>query len=413
MTAIDTEQLRTLMDMESQRNRPPSGFPSLPPVPSRRYSDPAFYEQEQQQVFRRSWLLAAHIDELPEPGSFLRWDIAEPPVVLVHASDGTIHALINRCSHRGAPVVMPATGSRPRLTCPYHGWSYAHDGELIAIASDRDFGAIDKANLGLPALRCERLGALIFVNFDSQAPSLEASLGSLIDEWAEFDLQNCRLSRRDRFTIKSNWKIAMEANMEVYHVPMVHRKTVAAALDANRNVNTFYPGGHGRMVAPIPQSHQGGAWKTSWPEIKSAGEIARTCTLSYNVFPNLVMPLNQYVVPPIQFWPNGTDECIVETWTLAPDWRNHRESGPDMWTENNGEKPSLVLREDIEMSEAIQKAMADTGERGIPLSYQEARIYYWHQWADALIGLDNIEPALRVADVIGNEWVHPNEPRLA
>ncbi|HBX71764.1 MAG TPA: (2Fe-2S)-binding protein, partial [Halieaceae bacterium] len=48
----------------------------------------------------------------------------------------------------------------------------------------------------------------------------------------------------------------------------------------------------------------------------------------------------------------------------------------------------------------------------IPLSYQESRIYYWHQSADASIGAANLPPALRVQAVLGESWLHPNEPRL-
>jgi hypothetical protein len=52
------------------------------------------------------------------------------------------------------------------------------------------------------------------------------------------------------------------------------------------------------------------------------------------------------------------------------------------------------------------------GFKGVPLSYQEARIYYWNQSADQMIGAENIPPELRVPPVIGPEWVYPNEPRL-
>lgn len=204
----------------------------------------------------------------------------------------------------------------------------------------------------------------------------------------------------------------MEANMEVYHVPSIHSKTIAPILDSRQNVNTFYPGGHGRMVAPIPEGHSFSEWESSWPEIPTAGEISRTCTQSYNVFPNMVMPLNQFVVPPIQFWPNGLDQCIVETWTMAPDWCSTGRAGPDMWTEESGKRPSLVLREDIEMSEAIQAALRSTSGRGISLSYQEARIYYWHQSIDAAIGRESIPKEMLVCPVLGEEWLHPNEPRL-
>jgi len=124
------------------------------------------------------------------------------------------------------------------------------------------------------------------------------------------------------------------------------------------------------------------------------------------------MPLNQFVIPPIQFWPDGIDQCIVETWTMAPDWGPDTDRGPDMWTEDDGARPSRVLREDIDMSEAIQAALDPQSNRGIPLSYQEARIYHWHQSADAVVGAANVPEGLRVQPVLEDAWLHPNEPRL-
>mgnify|MGYP001814727243 CR=1 FL=1 len=43
----------------------------------------------------------------------------------------------------------------------------------------------------------------------------------------------------------------------------------------------------------------------------------------------------------------------------------------------------------------------------------KTRIYHWNQWADRIIGIDNIPEELRVTQVIGDEWLYPNEPRLA
>ncbi len=91
----------------------------------------------------------------------------------------------------------------------------------------------------------------------------------------------------------------------------------------------------------------------------------------------------------------------------------HDGPGPDLWTVNDGESLSQVLLEDTQFGEWIQKSVSSWGFRGVPLSYQEARIYHWHQFADRLIGADRIPPELRVAQVIGSEWIHPNDPRLA
>lgn len=414
MNEQEIATLRRLMEYEVGRNAPPPGFPNLPDLPGGRYTDQRFYDLEQSNIFRKSWLLAGHIDEVPEPGCFRLWETAGQPVVIVHADGGAINAFYNTCSHRGAPVVTDQSGQRPRLTCRYHGWSYDHDGQLLAVRDPQDFVDLDFSCRGLRKVRCERFGNLIFVNFDDDAPTLLEWLGPIADEWEEFQFDKCRLAARHKFALNCNWKIAMEANTEVYHVRSIHAQTVSPMLDDRRNVNTFYPNGHGRMVAPGRKRDDGEMVRqrpVGMPEIETVGEIARTCTQSYGIFPNWVSPLSAYALPPLLFWPNGINKCYLETWTFAPDWGEGEK--PDVWTVNDGESLSPVLIEDTEFGQWIQKSVESYGFKGVPLSYQEARIYHWNQHADRMIGIDNIPEELRVAQVIGPEWVYPNDPRVA
>jgi phenylpropionate dioxygenase-like ring-hydroxylating dioxygenase large terminal subunit len=414
MSPAEIQTLRDLMEFEAARQSPPEGFPSLPDIPAGRYVDPRFFELEQQHIWRKSWLLAAHIDELPEPGSFLLWDTSGQPVLLIHGDDGTVNAFYNTCSHRGAPVVTERSGSKKRFACPYHGWVYSRGGELVAVRNAEDFRDLDLSCRGLKKVRCERFGNLIFVNFDAAAVTLRDWLGPIADEWQEFQFENCRLAARHVFDLNCNWKIAMEANTEVYHVRSIHPNTVAPILDDRRNVNTLYPNGHGRMVAPTPQSKAALDILPVLPDIAqvdTVGEIGRTCTQSYGLFPNWVSPLSQYAIPPILFWPSGIDKCRMETWTMAPAWKEGLR--PDFWTERNGAELCTVLKEDTQFGEKIQKSMESYGFTGVPLSYQEARIYHWNQAADRMIGIENIPPELRVKQVIGDEWIYPNDPRKA
>ena len=186
-------------------------------------------------------------------------------------------------------------------------------------------------------------------------------------------------------------------------------------LDHRRNVNTLYANGHGRMVAPPPRiDEKQDAESTrdvgARAEIATVGEIARTCIQSYGIFPNWVSQLTEFVLAPLLFWPNGIDKCRLECWTIAPDWGDGE--GPDYWTVNNGERLCDILLEDTEFGTQIQRSMESPGFKGVPLSYQEARIYHWNQNADQMIGLDRIPAELAVRQVIGEEWVHPNDPRV-
>ena len=407
----EIEKLYRLMEFEAARTSPPVGFPALPDIPAGRYTDPAFFELEQTHIWQKSWLFAAHIDELPLPGSYRRWDNAGQPVVIVHGDDGVIRAFYNTCRHRGAPVVTKESGRRARLTCKYHGWTYTHQGDLVSVRDPEDFSDLDMSCRGLIGIRCEMFGNLIFLNFDKNAPSLLEWLGPIADEWTEFQFDKCRLAARHSFVLDCNWKIAMEANTEVYHVKSIHPTTVAPVLDDRRNVNTLYPNGHGRMVAPRPAGKNSAMSLPASPnEIDTVGEIARTCTQSYGIFPNWVSPLNHLVLPPLLFWPLGIDKCLFETWTMAPDWGDN--PAPDIWTENQGEQLVKVLQEDTEFGKQIQRSVESWGFTGVPLSYQEARIYHWNQAADKMIGVNNIPETLSVEQVIGDEWIYPNDPRL-
>ena len=409
---IDT--IRELMEYEAARTAPPEGFPDLPDIPAGRYTDERYFALEQEHIFRKSWLFAAHIDEVPEPGCYMTWENAGEPILITHTRSGAIKAFYNVCTHRGAPVVSEPKGKNSLLTCGYHAWTFNLDGELKSIRDPEDFGeSFDKSCRGLKEVRCEMFGNLIFVNFDQDAVSVMDWLGPLADEWKEFGFDRSRLARRHSFVLECNWKVAMEANTEVYHVKTIHPDTVAPILDCRRNVNTLYPGGHGRMIAPPP----GGMTRAemrgepdSQYTVETVTEIGRTCTQSYGVFPNWVSPLSHMTIPPLLFWPLSINQTLFETWTLAPDWPE--DAKPDVWTDNDGESLNAVLLEDTGFGEKIQKAMESSGFQGVPLSYQEARIYHWNQTADKMIGLENIPEELQVKQVIGDEWIYPNDPRL-
>jgi len=100
--------------------------------------------------------------------------------------------------------------------------------------------------------------------------------------------------------------------------------------------------------------------------------------------------------------------------TMALDWGDG--PVPDLWTvpdasQPNGRAMSAIIQEDTQFGEAIQRSMASSGFRSVPLSYQEARIYYFHQNCDAMIGPERIPPELRVEPVLDQAWVWPCDPR--
>jgi phenylpropionate dioxygenase-like ring-hydroxylating dioxygenase large terminal subunit len=419
--AEDVVTLKAMMEWEGRRTAPPAGFPALPDMPAGRYTSPEYYALEQEHIFRKSWLFAGHLDEVPEPGCYMRWHNAGDPIVIVHGHDGQVRAFYNTCRHRGAPVVTEDRGRAARLICGYHNWTYKTDGTLAGVPERRDFANLDLSCRSLISVRCEMYGRLIFVNFDDAAPSLRDWMGPLNDEWDEFGFDKLRLGARHSFDLDCNWKVAMEANMEVYHVPYIHPETVAPLVDNKRNFNSFYPHGHARMLAPPPaqtnrESVRAMDNAAHWRTIDSVGELGRTCTQSYTLFPNWVSPLSNYFIPPLVFWPTSLNTTRLELITMAPDWGDG--PAPDLWTvpdpaAPNGRSMAQLIQEDTQFGEAIQRSMESRGFKSVPLSYQEARIYWFHQGCDAMIGVERVPEALRVEPVLGSEWIGEADPRIA
>src|SRR5687767_10095579 len=93
------------------------------------------YEQEQEQIFARSWLFVGHESQIPRAGDYFVSGMGEESVILTRDHRQQIHVFLNTCRHRGMKVCRYDEGNTTVFTCPYHGWSYATDGRLVGVSS--------------------------------------------------------------------------------------------------------------------------------------------------------------------------------------------------------------------------------------------------------------------------------------
>jgi phenylpropionate dioxygenase-like ring-hydroxylating dioxygenase large terminal subunit len=394
MDAALIARIKNEMEREAQRSAPPDGFPSMSLIRTERYTDADFFELERAQLWTRTWLLAAHREELPERGSYRLWDKAGPGIIIVRGHDDEIRAFYNACQHRGAPLVRDDSGKTRRFVCKYHAWTYELDGELVGVPDEHDFVALDKGCHGLKPVRCETWGGWIFVNQDPDAGPLLEFLGPIPAEMEQYGTDSLRFAGRHSMLLNCNWKAAMDAFLEVYHLKFIHPNSVDKLLDHRRTTIGLFENGHSRMVsAKRPESTEMGFGGSGVEPIATATEIPRIANLSYNIFPNLVTPTDLSGFPYLQFWPRdaGTTEFEI-SWYVA-DWGDGEL--PEFWKAFIGIF-DVVLGEDTENLSWIQSSMESPGFAGIPLSYQERRIYYFHEHLDAVLGRDRVPEALRV-----------------
>ncbi len=184
------------------------------------YTDPDIYALEIERVINRNWIMAGHQSELPEPGDFKVFTLANESAIIVHGSDGELKAFANVCRHRGSLVCLEKNGSTRKFTCPYHGWMYDIDGNLTAARSmSSDF---DKSDYGLNKVSLEVIGGLIFVCFSDDPPGVESCRRDMAEPLALFDFENLKVAAYRDYDIPANWKLAVENYQECYHCATSH-----------------------------------------------------------------------------------------------------------------------------------------------------------------------------------------------
>jgi phenylpropionate dioxygenase-like ring-hydroxylating dioxygenase large terminal subunit len=400
MSSALIDQVKRRAADEAERQAYPAGFPVLPPVPSGRYADPGFAALEDAEVFGRSWLMVAHADELPEPGSYLQVAQLGKPIVLVRGDDGRVRAFYNTCKHRGAALVAEAAGAvGRRLTCPYHNWVYSLEGELVGYPESNNFSDLDRDCLALTAIRCEAWGPLIFLNLDPDSIGLTEYLGGVADDLSELGGLDGALrlvSHRDR-DVPVNWKVPVDANIETYHVNYVHKDTAALGLRQACTGIQLLAGGHSRMLIRL---HDGIDLGSPLPPLfDGVGDLPSSGTFSYHVFPNLSIVFgNPGFLFFITNWPTGPGTSTYHVhWcaSVAPDDPEHGRYLERFVTFNEA-----VLFEDLTVLPGIQSSIDAGALPGIQLGYQERRIYHVHETIDRVIGAERIPESLRVTPVL-------------
>ncbi|MBS0394220.1 MAG: aromatic ring-hydroxylating dioxygenase subunit alpha [Proteobacteria bacterium] len=398
MLAAAEQALFAGMRREQERDTTPQDFPALPVIPVGRYTDPRFLELEERYLWKRSWLYALHSDELPRVGSFRLWRKTGSPIVIVRGKDDRIRAFYNACRHRGAPLVEADQGQTQGFFCRYHGWSYDLAGRLLAVREKRDFPGLDLACRGLLEIRCERLGNWVFINEDRDAPPLLEHLGVIPQHLANMQLERMRFIGAKSFDIACNVKVLLDAFLETYHLKSIHPQTVDRFLDSRGTYSVLWPNGHSVMATP----HRRPDWKdpgaVGMPEVASADSIFVHQNVSYNVYPNLVTPISSTGIPFCLFWPKSARQMTVEVHWFAPEGAQDHELWPTRMA--NFER---ILEEDTQFAPHIQESVECGGFDGMCLSYQERRIYHWHEELDRRIGAA-VPSELRIPRVL-DAWV--------
>jgi Rieske 2Fe-2S family protein len=194
-------------------------------LPRDLYVSEEAFRFDTQVMLKSVWLYACTVAHLKNPGDYFVFEVAHNSIIIIRGRDNEVRAFWNSCRHRGARICLEQRGRAPRLTCPYHQWTYGLDGALIAARSmAEDF---DKKENGLAPVALENVGGLIFICMDDTPPPIDRVRADIIDQIAVYDLERCKVVVQDNYIEDANWKLVMENNRECYHCDAGHPELIS------------------------------------------------------------------------------------------------------------------------------------------------------------------------------------------
>src|SRR5580704_5604175 len=310
-------------------------------VPYRVFSDPDIYRAELDRLFLGpTWQFLVMDNELPNRGDYKTTFLGETPVIVTRGEDGQIHAMINRCAHRGNLVCLKRQGNADLLTCVYHSWSYDLEGNLKSVAFRR--GIAGKGGMpadfrledhGLKKLRTDHFAGLVFGTLSEETPPLADYIGNLIGARIGRVLRaKPKILGTTSQILHNNWKLYFENVRDTYHATLLHtffttfnvsRLTAGGGVlvaeggahhaSYTRNkVDRVDPANSDKLYAGIPSLREN--FRLSDPGFLTAADEFGddTTTQILSVFPNFVLQQIQNCIALRLVLPKGPDKTELQ-----------------------------------------------------------------------------------------------------
>ncbi|WP_127781714.1 aromatic ring-hydroxylating dioxygenase subunit alpha [Rhodococcus sp. X156] len=356
------------------------------------YRENAVFNRERNEIWGHTWLYLGHETEIPEAGDFKTRTLGGRPLIFVRDRHGTVQAYLNACPHRGTILCREPEGRAKNFQCFYHAWTFKNSGELAALP-DSDAYPQDSAFVESLSLRTvPRLGiheGFVFVAFDEQVPDLLEHLGKAADVMSMTASIGpsgmTTVPGVQRYSVKGNWKLAVENAMDGYHFAPTHNTFVGYLRETGFAVNDDAQyahdlgDGHGLAVLTGHNGRIGMIWEPRFGErekirteakrkelvarlgAERAAAVADSSKILF-VFPNLLLfdleALTIRQLEPVE--PGVTD---VRAWQLVErdepdDVRALRLKTMASFVGPGG----LATPDDIEAYEAVQRGVVATAD---------------------------------------------------
>ena len=346
------------------------------------YTSPERYAAEIDVLFRRRPALVALSCELRDPGSYVTARLGDAPLAVVRQPDGGVRAFVNICRHRGATLLTDQAGEGLRsIRCPYHAWTYGLDGCLKAFpGAEPGFDDIAKADHGLIEVPVTEAHGMVFAVGDPAAAPFTADdvLHGAQEELIDFDIGSYEhVDSRER-EWAMNWKLVMDTFTEPYHIPWLHKDSIAPYYLFDRWIHDSY--------GPVQRFI--GARKSVLTEFDKASEddwdLLPHGTIQYLLVPNAVLV---HQIDHLELWrltPLAPDRTIVRTSIYSPG-PPPSEKARRYFVKNLDVLLGVTDHEDFPAQEQVQRNMATGLVSQVVYGKMEPALAAYHTAVDELL----------------------------
>ena len=148
-----------------------------------------YLEMEKKRLWPKVWQMVERETDLPEPGDWLTYNVADESIIVLRKDDGTLKAFHNVCPHRGrqlisGPDMLPGKvhsvrgNMRKNFVCGFHGWTYDLDGNNTYLLDQQDWkGGLTPELTCLTDVKVDTWGGYIYVNMDPDCVPLKEWMG--------------------------------------------------------------------------------------------------------------------------------------------------------------------------------------------------------------------------------------------
>jgi carnitine monooxygenase subunit len=339
-------------------------------LPGWLYHDPEYFEVEMARLIRPAWQIVCHESDIPNPGDWRTLDYLGESVIVIRGEDAAVRAFANVCRHRGARLVDGTAGCARRLTCPYHAWTYAADGRLVAVPNRSDYPDLGPDALGLMPIELETWRGFLFVRLDPGGPSVADMMAPHERDIAPHRFEALRAIGRITLRPRDvNWKNIADNYSDGLHIRVAHPGLTrlfgkSYGIEAGEHVDLMW----GDLVDKPSRNLSERAYQRYLPGATHLPDRLKRRWLYLKLWPNVAFDIYPDQVDFMHFVPVGPTETLIReiSYALPDDRREMKAARYLNWRINR-----RVNAEDTALIRSVQQGMTSSRYRPGPLGRSE------------------------------------------